>query len=68
MKPLFADAAVLRIIDSVAIVLAQAYQLVRMRLSSCPSPVLLKRPSSLLLKKRPSMMSIIGPNKTSILA
>ena len=38
--PMFTDAAVLRIMDSVAIVLAQAYQLVRMRLSSCASPVL----------------------------
>ena len=35
MRLLFTDATVLRIIDSGAIVLAQAYQLVRMRLSSC---------------------------------
>ena len=37
---LFTDATALRIIDSLAIVFAQAYQLVRMRLSSCSSPVL----------------------------
>ena len=40
MKPLFIDATALRIIDSLAIVFAEAYQLVRIRLASNTSPVL----------------------------
>ena len=40
MTSWFTDATVLRIIDSLAIVFAQAYQLARMRLSSNSSPVL----------------------------
>ena len=38
--PIFSDAAAFRIIDSVAIVLAQAYQLARARVAACASPVL----------------------------
>ena len=38
--PIFSDAAAFRIIDSVAIALAQAYQLARARVAACASPVL----------------------------
>ena len=40
MTSRFTELTVLRIIDSLAIVFAQAYQLVRMRLTSNSSPVL----------------------------
>ena len=38
--PLFTESTAFRIIDSVAIVLAQAYQLARARVATCASPVL----------------------------
>jgi len=38
--PLFTESTAFRIIDSVAIVLAQAYQLARARVAACASPVL----------------------------
>ena len=38
--PIFSDALAFRIIDSVAIVFAQAYHLARARVASCASPVL----------------------------
>lgn len=42
--PLFTESTAFRIIESVAIVLAQAYQLARARVAACASSVLHRRP------------------------